>query len=232
MPDKGAISDQSVDSLDSVCLDIDTCRQQRPYRRREYLGRVLWSLATPLFRFSPRPLFGWRRLMLRLFGARIGRSAHVYASARIYLPWNLTLGDQAEELVDEFEFVGAVDGQEKTALCQSADLFVLPTFSENFGVVVAEALACGVPVITTTGAPWQILETHGCGWWVETGTDALVAALREATRTDSEVLRKMGERGRLYAEEAFGWSAIAENMLAVYRWMLGHGDLPECVQLD
>jgi putative colanic acid biosynthesis acetyltransferase WcaF len=76
-------------------LDIDTCRSQRPYSPREYVGRVSWALASPLFRFSPRPLFGWRRLLLRLFGAKVGRHAHVYPSARIYLPWNLTLGEQA-----------------------------------------------------------------------------------------------------------------------------------------
>lgn len=76
-------------------LDIDACRRQRPYSRREYIGRVLWALTWPLFRFSPRPLFGWRRFLLRLFGARIGRHAHVYPSARVYLPWNLTLGDEA-----------------------------------------------------------------------------------------------------------------------------------------
>lgn len=76
-------------------LDIDACRRQRPYSRWEYLGRVLWALIWPLFRFSPRPLFAWRRFLLRLFGARIGRQAHVYPSARIYLPWNLTLGDEA-----------------------------------------------------------------------------------------------------------------------------------------
>jgi len=76
-------------------LDINTCRNQRPYTRSEYIGRVLWALATPLFRFSPRPLFGWRRLLLRLFGARIGRDAHIYPSAHIYLPWNLTLGEEA-----------------------------------------------------------------------------------------------------------------------------------------
>lgn len=76
-------------------LDVTACREARPYRAREYLGRVLWSLATPLFRLSPRPLFGWRRLLLRAFGARIGRAAHVYPSARIYLPWTLTLGEQA-----------------------------------------------------------------------------------------------------------------------------------------
>ena len=49
----------------------------------------------PLFRFSPRPLFGWRRFLLRLFGARIGRDAHVYPTTRIYIPWNLELGDEA-----------------------------------------------------------------------------------------------------------------------------------------
>jgi putative colanic acid biosynthesis acetyltransferase WcaF len=76
-------------------LSIDECRRQRPYTRREYIGRVLWTVAGPLFRFSPRPLFGWRRFLLRLFGARIGRQAHVYPSARVYLPWNLTLGEEA-----------------------------------------------------------------------------------------------------------------------------------------
>lgn len=76
-------------------LDIESCRRLRPYSAREYIGRILWALASPLFRFSPRPLFGWRRFLLRLFGARIGRNAHVYPSARIYIPWNLSLGDQA-----------------------------------------------------------------------------------------------------------------------------------------
>ncbi|WP_295455984.1 putative colanic acid biosynthesis acetyltransferase [uncultured Thiodictyon sp.] len=76
-------------------LDIDACRRQRPYSDREYIGRALWALVQPLFRFSPRVLFGWRRFLLRTFGARVGRHAHVYPSARIYIPWNLTLGDRA-----------------------------------------------------------------------------------------------------------------------------------------
>ena len=78
-----------------VPLKIAACRRARPYGRAEYAGRVLWTLALPLFRFSPRPFFGWRRFVLRLFGARIGNGAHVYPSARVYLPWNLTLGAEA-----------------------------------------------------------------------------------------------------------------------------------------
>lgn len=129
-----------------------------------------------------------------------------------------------------FEFVGAVDGEAKLGLYRSADLFVLPTFSENFGVVVAEALACGVPVITTKGAPWQGLETHGCGWWIELGVDPLVVALRQATSTPTELLRAMGERGRVYAESTYGWPGIAKEMLSVYRWMLNQGPRPACVR--
>jgi putative colanic acid biosynthesis acetyltransferase WcaF len=78
-----------------VTLDIDAARAARPYSRGEYLGRALWALATPLFRLSPRPLYGWRRLLLRVFGARVGRDVRIHPSARIVIPWNLDIGDQA-----------------------------------------------------------------------------------------------------------------------------------------
>lgn len=76
-------------------LDIGSARDARPYTRKEYLGRVLWMLAWPLFRASPRPLFGWRRFLLRCFGARVGRAVHIYPSARIEIPWNLDIGEQS-----------------------------------------------------------------------------------------------------------------------------------------
>jgi putative colanic acid biosynthesis acetyltransferase WcaF len=79
----------------STPLQVEQSRNARPYSRGEYLARVLWALATPLFRCSPRPLFAWRAALLRLFGARVGRGVHVYPSTRIYLPWNLRIGDEA-----------------------------------------------------------------------------------------------------------------------------------------
>ena len=78
-----------------MTLDIKAARSARPYSSREYLGRMLWMLAWPLFRFSPRPMFGWRRFLLRCFGARVGRQVHVYPSAWIEIPWNLQVGDHA-----------------------------------------------------------------------------------------------------------------------------------------
>lgn len=78
-----------------MTLDIQAARAARPYSRSEYLGRLLWALATPLFRLSPRPCYGWRRWLLRRFGACVGRDVRIHPTARIVIPWNLTIGDQA-----------------------------------------------------------------------------------------------------------------------------------------
>lgn len=74
-------------------LDIAASRARSSYTLTEQLGRVAWALAQPLFRWSPRPCFAWRRALLRVFGARVGRAVHVYPSTQITLPWNLELGD-------------------------------------------------------------------------------------------------------------------------------------------
>lgn len=76
-------------------LDIAANRAARKWTRREQFGRVAWGLATPLFRLSPRPLWGWRRTLLRLFGAEIGASVHLHPTVRITIPWNLTIGEGA-----------------------------------------------------------------------------------------------------------------------------------------
>ena len=133
------------------------------------------------------------------------------------------------KLETSFEFVGPVEGDAKWSLYHSADLFVLPSHSENFGIVVAEALACGVPVITTKGAPWECLQTHRCGWWTDIGVAPLAAVLRDAmSRTDAE-RQEMGQRGRAWMERDFSWAGVAAKMKTVYAWMLGQGPTPDCV---
>src|SRR5437016_12444296 len=77
-------------------LNVEKNRRVRKYSSGELARRVLWTVAQPRFRFSPRPCFGWRRFLLRCFGAKIGRSVHVYPSATIYLPWNLVSGAESE----------------------------------------------------------------------------------------------------------------------------------------
>jgi putative colanic acid biosynthesis acetyltransferase WcaF len=74
-------------------MDIEANRNAVKYSRTELARRILWALIKPLFRFSPRICFGWRRFLLRLFGARVGQAVHIYSSANIYLPWNLEIDD-------------------------------------------------------------------------------------------------------------------------------------------
>lgn len=74
-------------------VNVSANRRARKWSRRELVGRLLWDLAWPFFRFSPGPFWGWRRFLLRLFGAQVGREVHVYPTVRIKIPWNLTLED-------------------------------------------------------------------------------------------------------------------------------------------
>ena len=75
-------------------IDVLGNRNAKKWSRKELFGRVLWSLAQPFFVLSPRPFWGWRRTVLRLFGATVGTNVHVFPSVRITIPWNLRLGDQ------------------------------------------------------------------------------------------------------------------------------------------
>lgn len=134
-------------------------------------------------------------------------------------------------VVSSVRYVGVVDGAEKSALYCNSDLFVLPTYSENFGVVVAEALAHGLPVITTKGAPWADLETYGCGWWIDIGVDPLVVALQQAIALTDEQRQAMAQRGRQYVRR-YNWQDIGQQTADVYRWLLGQGPQPNCIRLD
>jgi glycosyltransferase involved in cell wall biosynthesis len=136
------------------------------------------------------------------------------------------------ELEDSTRFLGPLFGQGKLDAFAAADLFVLPSYSENFGIVVAEALAARLPVVTTNGTPWQGLKEHGCGWWTHLTEHALEDALREAMALSGLELRKMGERGREWVRRDFDWNNIAAQMIEVCKWCLGGGAPPVCVHLD
>lgn len=138
---------------------------------------------------------------------------------------------QGKGLSESITIIGAKFGSEKITAYHEADLFVLPTYSENFGIVIAEALCCGVPVITTEGTPWDVLERYNAGRWVAIGENALKEALENLMCKTDEEREAMGKNGRKLIEEKYSIESVAERFILLYQWILYKGEKPDFVHL-
>lgn len=132
----------------------------------------------------------------------------------------------AEHKIPRVRFVGEINGPAKYEFLSSADLYVLPSFTENFGVTVTEALACGTPVIASTGTPWKGVEDNHCGWWVENTPEVLAETLRKAMSLSDDERAAMGVAGRAWIRRDFTWVGVSAKMKAAYEWLLN----PACVE--
>lgn len=114
-------------------------------------------------------------------------------------------------------FCGGIYENKKWDLFREADLFILPTYSENFGIVVAEALACGTPVITTKGTPWKELEINNCGWWIELNVKSIIESIQSFLQCTTEELECMGRNGRVLINNKYSTRKVAINMTNLYQ---------------
>lgn len=119
-------------------------------------------------------------------------------------------------LTQVVEFLGPLSGEAKVQAFEEADLFVLPSHSESFGMAAGEALSHGLPVLTTTAVPWPMLEEEGCGWRAPPSVDGLADGLKHATARTRRDLAVMGSRGRTLILERFSWASTAAKMIALY----------------
>lgn len=131
----------------------------------------------------------------------------------------VNLNESAQDLKN-VHFVGAKYGEAKWNFLRSADVMVLPTHSENFGIVVAEALAVGVPVITTQGTPWKDLEIHQCGWWINLSVSNLEKIIATVTHTSIDELKTMGMKGRQLVTEKYEVKAVTHKLIDLYQQVL------------
>lgn len=165
------------------------------------------GLVTAFARLAPDPAFADWSLAIHGPDADGHRAVVATAIAAAGMTDRIRLGD-------------AVPESGKAALFADADLFILPSFSENFGIVVAEALAHGVPVIASTGTPWAELPRVGAGWHVAPDPDSLAHALATAMALPAAARAEMGARGMAHARQVFSWDRIADQMLGFYDWLL------------
>ena len=155
--------------------------------------------------------------------------------------WNVVIAGNGEEAYIEqlksmitskgldgcMEIIPPVFGKEKHKLYCESSLFVLPTYSENFGMVVAEALACGVPVVTTNGTPWQELNDEKIGWCVDLSEENIENAIRNALSLPAEELFAMGQKGSKHINNNYLYTSVAKKNIELYKWILEGGDMPD-----
>ena len=120
-------------------------------------------------------------------------------------------------LDDSIFFCGHIRGEEKKHAFLHADVCIIPSHSENFSMVAAEALGHGTPVITSIHTPWQEVEEKDCGLWVDNSPESLARAIGSMASRD---LENMGENGWQWMQESFSWDTIGKNMLRLYSKML------------
>lgn len=196
-------------------------REERARRRLLFIGRLHPAKGLE------RALEAWGRV-----SSRFPDWEFVMAGPEDQLGYTAVLRQAAGSFgCQRIHFLEAAYGRRKAELLGSCDLLILPSHTENFGIVVAEALASGVPVVASHNTPWSRLRDERCGWWIGNDAETIATCLLEALRLPSGELRLMGRRGRDWMIREYGSTRVAEQMTAVYSWLKGDSLRPSVVHL-
>lgn len=206
--------------VDVPDIELEPRSESRARRRVLFLGRVHPIKGVDLL------LRAWRSL----------EPVHPGWELDIVGPAEGSHGEMMRRLakslaLERVRFLPGAYGEAKQRAYAEADIFVLPSESENFGMVVAEALSMAVPVVVTHGAPWAAIEQERCGHWIERTEQSLVHAVGALIRVGDEERAAMGMRGRAWMLRDFSWQAIAGRFEAAYAGLLGRGALSKDVEM-
>ncbi len=133
--------------------------------------------------------------------------------------------------IKNISFSGEVSGESKKKKFIENDIFILPSKSENFGLVIAEALSYGMPVIASENTPWKIIEQKNCGWIVKLTEENLISTLNVAKNLSPIILKEMGDSGRSLVKTKYSWNKLNVKYTKYYNWLTTGGEAPEFVDL-
>lgn len=117
-------------------------------------------------------------------------------------------------------FAGPRFGDALTQEYACASCLILPSFTENFGGVVIDALACGTPVVASTYTPWESLMQNQCGWWVSNEPEILAHTLAEVIQQSPDERSEMATHAQAFVQKSFSWTHVATHMLQAYQDLL------------
>lgn len=140
------------------------------------------------------------------------------------------LHSEVERLgLNNVKFMGFVTGENKDNAIESLSILVVPSDFENFGNIVPEALAHGVPVAASKGMPWQVLEERNCGWWIDNNQKSINRIILKAKGLSKEELQIMGRNGQNYVRDELAYKKLGIKLKTLYEWVLGKVEKPEFV---
>jgi len=136
-------------------------------------------------------------------------------------------GDEGEEqnLIEQIKkldlensvfLIGAIGGQDKVDFLANADLFVLPSHNENFGIVYTESLASGTPIVASKMTPWSEVEVYDCGKWVHNSIEETSVAMNEMLSKDREIMRTNAKK----LASMYDWKHIAVEFKNLYEKLM------------
>jgi len=136
----------------------------------------------------------------------------------------------SNSLSDRVIFTGMLSGKKRLEAYAASDLFVLPSHSENFGITVLEALASGIPVITSTNTPWKEISSKNAGWCIDNHIEELTFTLKKAMIMPLRELEDRGSNGQKIAS-TYMWKTQSIKMKRLYEWILYGGKRPDFVEM-
>lgn len=115
------------------------------------------------------------------------------------------------KIPNNIKVFGMLTGYDKQAVLGVSDIFTLPSYTENFGVVIGEAMAAGLPTITTTGVPWSEINSWNCGQQIELSYENLFNSMKSIMGQDEKSLKIMSNNAKSLIKNNYSWSAQAEK---------------------